>query len=108
MNSLQKLLACLMLGLIVIGYGCKKDDDDPVGCNNWANEVNAEATAWNNAANAWALDPTPAKCQAYKDAGQDYVDALNSKADCATISGQQAELQAAINALQSAIDAIQC
>jgi hypothetical protein len=108
MNSLQKLLACLMLGLIVIGYGCKKDDDDPVGCNNWATEVTAEANAFAAAGEAWTLDQTAAKCQAYKDAGQDYVDALNEHSDCATLSGQQAELQAAINSIQDAINAIQC
>ncbi len=97
-----------MFGLMIIGYGCKKDDNDPVGCSNWANEVSAEATAFSNAANAWALDPTPAKCLAYKNAGQDYVDALNAHVDCATLSGNQAELQAAINSIQDAVDAIQC
>ena len=108
MNTLQKLLVCLLLGFIVIGNGCKKDDDDPVGCSNWATEVSAEANAFSNAGNAWALDPTPAKCQAYKDAGQTYVNALNAHVDCATLSGNQAELQAAINSLQDSINAIQC
>ena len=97
-----------MLGLIVIGYGCKKDDDDPVGCANWATQVEDEALAFSNAANAWALDPTPAKCQTYKNAGQDYVDALNAHVDCATLSGHQADVQAAINAIQASVNAIPC
>ncbi len=98
-----------MLGLMVIGYGCKKDDNDPVGCSNWANEVSAEANAFINAESAYYADPTnAAKCQAYKNAGQAYVNALNAHVDCATFSGQQAEVQAAINSLQVEINAIQC
>ncbi len=108
MNSIQKLLACLLFGLMIIGYGCKKDDNDPVGCSNWANEVSAEATAFNNALEAYTLDPTPAKCQAFKAAGQDYLDALESRVECATLSGTGAELQSYIDSSRATIDAIQC
>ena len=109
MNSLQKLLACLMLGLIVIGYGCKKDDDDPVGCSNWATEVSAEANAFSSAGIAYYSDPTnTAKCQAYKTSGQAYVNALNAHVDCATVSGFQAEVQAAINSIQVEMNTLPC
>ena len=110
MNSIQKLLACLMLGLLVIGYGCKKDDDDPVGCANWAADVSAEATAFSNAATVYFSNPTPtlAECQAYKNAGQAYVNALNAHVECATISGNHVDLQAAINQIQADVNAIQC
>ena len=108
MNTIQKLLVGLMFAVIVIGSGCKDDDDDPVGCANWAEEVTAEANAFTNAGNAWALDPTPAKCQAYKDAGQNYVDELNAHVDCATLSGHQAELQAVIDSIQTSVNNIQC
>ena len=106
MNTLQKLLACLMLGLIVIGYGCKKDD--PVGCN-WATEVANDADAWIAAATAYSQDPTnTVKCQAYKDAYQNYLNSLEDHIDCATLSGQQAELQSAIDAAQADLNTIQC
>lgn len=110
MNSLQKLLACLMLGFIVIGYGCKKDDDDPVGCANWAADVSDEINAYTNAATVYFSNPTPtvAECQAYKNAYLDYLNALEDHVECATLSGQQAELQAAINQAQAEIDLIQC
>lgn len=108
MNSLQKLLACLMLGFIVIGYGCKKDNDDPVGCSNWANEVTEEATAFSNTLEAYTLDPTPTKCQAFKDAAQAYLDALEDRVECATLSGTGAELQSFIDSSRASYDAIQC
>jgi hypothetical protein len=108
MNSFSKLLACFMLGLVVITYSCKKDDDDPVGCN-YATEVQDEVNALTAASNAFSADPTNvAKCQAFKAAYQDYLDALESNIECATLSGQQAELQAAINQAQADLDAFQC
>ena len=108
MNSISKLLACLMLGMVVITYSCKKDDDDPVGCN-YATEVQDEVNALTVASEAFSADPTNvAKCQAFKAAYQDYLDALESNIECATLSGQQAELQAAINQTQAALDAFQC
>jgi gluconate kinase len=108
MNSFSKLLACFMLGLVVITYSCKKDDDDPVGCN-YLTEVQNEANTLSAAATAFSEDPTNvAKCQAFKDAYQDYLNALESNIECATLSGQQAELQAAINQAQAELDAFQC
>ncbi len=97
-----------MFGLMIIGYGCKKDDDDPVGCSNWANEVSAEATAFSNAGVAWSTNPTTANCQAYKDAGEAYLNALQDHIECATLAGTAAELQSYINSSQATLDSIQC
>lgn len=108
MNSLQKLLACLMLGLIVIGYGCKKDDNDPVGCA-WATEVQDEYNAQSVALDAFLADPTnTAKCEAWKASYGDYLDALESHVDCATVAGTAAELQAAIDSARDSLNTIQC
>jgi multidrug efflux pump subunit AcrA (membrane-fusion protein) len=108
MNSIQKLLACLLLGIVVLTYSCKKDDDDPVGCN-YATEVQDEVNALTEAATAYSSDPTNlAKCQAYKTAYQNYLNALEDHVDCAALSGQQAELQSAIDQAQAQLDAFQC
>jgi hypothetical protein len=108
MNSFQKLLACLMVVAITFSYSCNNDDDDPVGCN-WAAEVQDEVNALNAAAEAWGADPTNAvKCQAYKDAAQAYLDDLEAHVECATLSGDEQELQDAIDASQASVDAIQC
>jgi len=104
MNSLTKLLACLLLGLLVTTYSCK-DDDDPSGCN-YVTETQDTYDAVIAAGTAWAADQTPAKCQAYKDAYQDYLDDLEDHIDCAALSGQQAELQAAIDAAQADLNTL--
>lgn len=107
MNSIQKLLACLMLGLLVIGYGCKKDDD-PVSCN-WATEVQDEYDAQTVALDAYLADPTnTAKCQAWKNSYSDYLNALEDHVNCASAAGQAAELQSAIDAARASLDSIQC
>ncbi len=108
MNSIQKLLACLLLGMVIVTYSCKKDDNDPVGCN-YATETQEELNALNAAAEAYGLDPTNStKCQAFKDAYQAYLDDLQAHVECAALSGQQAELQSAINQAQAAVNDIQC
>ena len=107
MNSFQKLLVCLMLGFIALNYGCSKKND-PVGCN-WATEVQDELNAQNAALDIYLADPTNSvKCQAWKDSYSDYLNALEDHIDCATLSGQQAELQSSIDAAQASLDQIQC
>lgn len=108
MNSLKKLLACLLLGALVFTYSCKNDDDDPSGCN-YLTETQDELNAVNAASDAWIADPTnTAKCQAYKDAYQAYLDELEDHVECATVSGQQAQLQDAIDSAQAALNNLQC
>lgn len=101
-------LALLLLGMVFLNPGCKKDDNDPVGCN-YALETQDELNAVNEAATAYANDPTNAvKCQAFKDAYQAYLNDLENHVECAALSGQQAELQTAIDQAQAALNDLQC
>ena len=108
MNTLQKLIVCLMLGFVVVGYGCKDDNDDPTGCN-WASEVQDEATALSEAATAYANDPNNSVlCQNYKDAFNDYLNVLEDHKECAALNGQQDELQTAIDDARDSLNNLQC
>lgn len=109
MNTFSRLLTCALFGLICITYSCNKDDDgDPSGCN-YLTETNDELQAVTDAATAYGNDPTnPAKCQAWVDAYQAYLNELENHIDCATIYGNQAELQSAINDAQAQLDNINC
>ena len=107
MKSFEKLLVCMLFGIVVFSIGCKKDDD-PVGWN-YATNVQDEVNALSTAATEYGNDPTnTAKCQAWKDAYQNYLNALEDNVECATVNGQEAELQSAINQAQAALDGIQC
>jgi hypothetical protein len=108
-TMLKTLLSAVLLSASLLCIGCKNDDDDPVNCNNWAVELQAEVDAVTNAANAWAADlDNTQKCNAYKTALQAYVNALAGAENCATQVNQHAEWQAAIDATQTAIDNLQC
>ena len=108
MKLYTTVLACLLLGITVLNNGCKKDDNDPVGCN-YAVETQEELNALNQAAAAYSADPTNStKCQAFKDAYQAYLNDLENHVECAALSGQQAELQTAIDQAQAALNDIQC
>ena len=108
MNAIQKLLACLLLGSVIVTYSCKNDDNDPVGCN-YVLETQEEYDALNAALAAYSADPTnSAKCQAFKNAYQAYLNDLEAHVECAALSGQQAQLQAEIDQAQAAVNDIQC
>lgn len=109
MNTMSKLMACLLGGLLILSIGCKKDDDDdPTGCN-YLTETNDELQAVNDAAIAYGNDPTnQAKCQAWLDAYEAYLSALENHVDCATLYGNVGELQSAIDAAQAQLANINC
>jgi|SRR6187200_1237843 len=107
MNTIQKLLTCLLFGLVFLTYSCNDDDDDPVGCN-YATETQDELNALQAALDAYSANQSTANCQAYVSAYQNYLNELEDHIECATLSGQQAELQALIDQSQDTLDNWQC
>jgi len=108
MNLTQRFLACAFIGIVFMTYSCSNNSSgDPVGCN-YVTEVNDELTALNDAINVWVMDPSTDNCIAYVNAFQDYLNALEDHVDCATLYGNQAELQTAINEAQANLNNIQC
>ena len=83
-------------------------DDDPKDCTaaQFNSEVNATITALNTAAQTWANDPTSENCNKYKDAANDYLDAVESFDGCAGLN--QADFESALNQARDAVAAIAC
>ena len=99
----------LLTGLLFTA--CGDDDDGPGGGN--CNEVftvqfEQEINDITAAATAYAMNPTPENCQAYKDAYNDYIDSLEDWADCADELGQSTEWQQSLDDARDAIDALIC
>ena len=68
---------------------CSKDGDGIAPCSTaWATDLQSELTAFVTAAGAYSSDPSDANCNAYKNAYQDYIDALKPYGNCATLTGQ--------------------
>jgi hypothetical protein len=94
----------LFLGLF---SSCGSDGVDCGNSVNWASEINAELTAWTNAATAFSTNPTTENCNAYKDAYQDFIDALKPWGDC--LSGQEfTDWQQDLNDAEAGVAAINC
>ncbi len=85
MNKKTLLIAALFALALTT---CKKDkdDDDDLGfCSNYATEYAEETNTVYAAMMAYASNPTHETCVAYKDAYQDYIDALKKFSNCATL-----------------------
>jgi hypothetical protein len=107
----KKIFLPLFLMIAVFGFWtCNKDDDKTDLCSGaWASELSNEANAMINAAQAYATNPTPATCNAYKQAAQDYLDALEPYGNCATLTGQdRVEWQNAVDSAQESLDNLDC
>jgi hypothetical protein len=91
---------CFLIVVSLLGIGsCKKKATDPDYCGSaWATQVSAQVTALSVAAQAYALDQSPANCNAYKTAYQNYLDALKPFVNCDAWTAQEK------NDLQDAID----
>jgi hypothetical protein len=106
----KKIFFTLFLAFTVLGsWTCKKDSKTD-GCTGaWATELSSQINAMSNAATVYASNPTPANCNAYKQATQNYLDALAPYGNCATLTGQnRADWQAALDAAQASVDAMDC
>lgn len=107
MNSTFKALFVAGIITSVSFVACKKDDPGPSTCV-FATELQDESNALSAAATAYGNDPTPANCQTFIAAYEDYLEEAERLIPCAQAAGQGAQLQAAINDAQLQLDAIQC
>jgi len=95
---------------VAIFCACGGDNDNNQSCSvAFSTELQAEINALNAAAQAYGMDPTPAKCLAYKNAAQAYVDALVPYGNCKDLVGQaRTDWEASLNAARASVAAIQC
>ena len=106
----KKIFFLLFLAVAVSGFWtCSKDSKDDSCSGAWASELTDEANAMISAAQDYAANPTPASCNAYKQAAQAYLDALEPYGNCATLTGQdRVDWQTAIDGAQDSVDALDC
>lgn len=96
----MKTLLIYSVMTVLAFVSCKKDsDNDPAICSSaWATTVIDELTALSTASTAYTNNPTHETCIAYKNAYQDYIDALEPFLECSTLPAQEkAEVQAQID-----------
>lgn len=105
----MKLSMSVFLAFFLIFMACSGDDDDVADVNcgeNWfaAERVQDAFTEFSSAANAYGMNPTTDNCNAFKDAGNDYVDILESFRSCAVDQGDLDQWQQAIDNTRDSLD----
>jgi hypothetical protein len=106
----KKIFFSLFLMVVVVGLWTCKKDNNTNGCSGaWASELSSEVNAMSSAAQTYALSPTPANCNAYKQAAQAYLDALAPYGNCATLTGQsRVDWQNALDGAQTSVNSLDC
>jgi hypothetical protein len=105
--KLSFFFSVLLIGLFLISCG----DDNSVICGttfSLSTEIQAELDAFTNAAILYVGNPTSDNCNAYRNAAQDYLDAIESYRDCADDAGQLAEFNQSLLEAQESVDGIIC
>jgi len=107
---IKKIFFLLFLAVAVSGFWtCSKDSKDDSCSAAWASELSNEVNAMINAATVYGTDQSPANCNAYKQAAQAYLDALEPYGNCATLTGQdRVDWQNALDDAQDSVDALVC
>jgi len=92
---------------------CGGDDDDggnqPGVCTTalYGERVSAALDEFTAAVTAYSNDPTTANCEAYRDAAQDYLDALREFETC-TFLVDDADYQESVREAQQEVNDIDC
>ena len=109
----MKLSMSVFLSFFLIFMACSDDDDNDdvtnAGCGqNWIEieEVETALNAFSDAANAYGMNQTAENCQAFKDAGNEYVDVLESIRTCAVNQGLLDEWQRNIDETRSSLETV--
>jgi hypothetical protein len=86
MNKKTLLIAVLFALALCACKKDKDDDDNDTLCSGvWTTEVADELNAVSAAAMAYATNPSHETCVAYKDAYQDYIDAMQKFSNCVAL-----------------------
>jgi hypothetical protein len=105
----KKIFFLLFLAVAVSGFWTCKKDNKAACSGAWASELSSEINAMSSAAQTYATNPTPANCNAYKQAAQAYLDALAPYGNCATLTGQdRVAWQNALDGAQTSVNSIDC
>ena len=107
----RKIYMVLFLGFIIAGTtSCSENGENDTPCSvAWTSELADEVNAMSTAAQAYAADPTPANCNAYKQAAQAYLNALKPYGDCSVLSGQdRVAWENALADAQESVDNMDC
>ena len=112
MKTIKFLLFFLAMGFMVVACGDDDPNDGNVDCNDsnsLYSEIADEAQTFSDALTAWVNDPTnTGLCNDFKDAAQEYLNALKALEDCADDAGVGATWRQDIAEAEQALADLTC
>jgi len=106
----QLILSSVMLFLF-LNFGCSTGEDSDVApCSvQWSIELQDEIDALSQAAIIRGQNPSPATCENFRSAAEDYLEALRPYGNCSALTGQnRQEWQNAVEEAEVQIQEIDC
>ena len=101
-----------IFSILILTSSCSNDDDPVTSSEDCTTTFSLsfedELLAVNNTSQTYANDPSSSNCQSFKDAYQDYLNALDTWKDCANFYNQVVQWEQAIDAAQLSLDSIVC
>lgn len=100
----------ILFSFLFLSISCGSNDPtDPGNCSTqFSQSFEDELTAVNVATQNYAADPSSENCQAFKDAYNDYLDALDDWEECANFYNQVTQWEQAIESARMSVDSIIC
>jgi len=104
-------LLCIF-SLLILSTSCGDDSDTneaPENCTTaFTQSFEDELLAVTEASQNFSTDPSTTNCEAFKDAYNDYIDALDDWEDCANFYEQVAQWEQSLEAARDAVNSIEC
>lgn len=109
---MKNLFSVLVFALLFVSYSCGDDDpvnNTPENCSTaFTESFEDDLTAVNTASTNYANDPSSSNCEAFKDAYNNYLDALEDWEECAVFYNQVTQWQQSLDAARTAVNGIAC
>lgn len=99
----------ILLSIFISSCGSSSDSSGPCDGFIWTQEISDEAVALTEAGSAFGQDPTLEKCETYKNAFRNYIDALEDvDVSCFTNQANELDYEAALEDARNEVNELNC
>lgn len=104
-----KTFTVILFSIVISSCGSSSDSSGPCDGFLWTQEISDEAVALSEAGSAFGQDPTIEKCEVYKDAFRDYIDALEDvNVSCFTNQANEIDYEQALDEARTEVNELNC
>lgn len=105
---MKNILPLFAISFCLFLASCGSSGIGDCDSDGFAQKFQTEFTKISETSMTFSADPTPANCEAFKNAYRDYIDVLAGWEDCAIELNQEADWRESLAESRQAIDDIEC